>query len=226
MSTTLHILYEDNHVIAVFKLAGVLVQADDSGDICLMDQVKQHLKDVYHKPGNVFLGLIHRLDRPVAGIVIFGKTSKGASRLSAQFRDRSVSKTYHALVEGELSHHKDVLVHFISKDRDKNKVTVYDHEMMGASRAELSYEVCESGHGVSLVQVVLKTGRPHQIRSQFAHIGHPLVGDVKYGARTSLPDRSIALVASSLAFDTPVGGERVVIALSQSDIRDLLSIAY
>jgi len=224
MSITPRILYEDNHVIAVFKPAGVLVQADSSGDSCLMKQTKQYLKDTYHKPGNVFLGLVHRLDRPVAGIVIFGKTSKGASRLSAQFRDRTVSKVYHALVEGSLSHQRDTLVHFIFKDRDKNKVVVYDTEMMGAAHAELSYEVCETIRDLSLVRVILKTGRPHQIRSQFAHIGHPLVGDVKYGARAPLSDRSIALIASSLAFDTPVGGERVVITLPQSDVRHILSI--
>ncbi len=202
----LSVLYEDNHVIAVYKPAGVLVQGDKSGDLCLMDEVKTYLKEKYNKPGNVFLGLVHRLDRPVAGIVLFAKTSKGASRLSKQIREHEWHKVYHAVVEGEIKQ-GGTLVHWIRKDENKNKVDVFTTSRSDSLRAELSYEVVEVKAGKTLVKIHLKTGRPHQIRAQFSTIGHPLVGDVKYGAKQALPDQSIMLAATSLTFQLPTKDE-------------------
>ncbi len=208
------VLYEDNHVIVVWKDAGVPVQGDETGDSSLMDMVKTYLKEKYQKPGAVFLGLIHRLDRPVAGIVIFGKTSKGASRLSEQFRAHTVRKIYHALVEGKLEKKEGILINYLLKDTERNFVTVYDTPHGDAKKAELSYRVVEFKGGTTLVEIELRTGRSHQIRSQFAHIGHPLVGDSKYGAKKEYKKGAIALAAVALQFDQPVTGERVVVSES------------
>jgi len=212
----LKVLYEDNHLIAVYKPAGLLVQADIGGEECLMDEVKEYLKEKYHKPGQVFLGLLHRLDRPVAGIVLFAKTSKGASRLSEQFRNHTIDKIYHALVIGTPKKAKATLVNYLIKNEKKNKVTVYDKEVTGTQRAELDYELVKSDGKNSLLKIVLKTGRSHQIRSQLAHIGHPIVGDLKYGALTPLPDKSIALAATDLSFNTATGGERINLKIEQN----------
>lgn len=203
----LRVLYEDNHIIAVYKPSGMLVQGDHSGDSTLMDEVKYYLKQKYDKPGNVFLGMVHRLDRPVSGIVLFAKTSKGASRLSEQFRTHSIQKIYHALVLGTPKLPTGTLINYLKKDADKNFVRVYDTPTPDALRAELDYEVISSHGGRSILKVVLKTGRPHQIRSQLAHIGCPIVGDVKYGAPeerevTSHGEKhsSISLCATSVMF--------------------------
>ncbi len=203
----LNVLYEDNHFIAVYKPAGMLVQGDHSGDPTLMDEVKYYLKQKYNKPGNVFLGMVHRLDRPVSGIVLFGKTSKGAARLSEQIRSHTIQKIYHALVLGTPKDSRGTLVNFLKKDTDKNFVRVYDSETEGALRAELDYEVVESKNGTSLIKIRLKTGRPHQIRSQLAHIGCPIVGDVKYGAPGQIEIETegqkhtmLALCATSVTF--------------------------
>ncbi len=201
------ILYEDNHVIAVYKPAGLLVQGDATGDVCLMDDVKKILKEKYSKSGNVFLGLLHRLDRPVQGIVLFAKTSKGASRLSAQFRAHSIQKTYHAVVSGT-TQKQGTLVHWILKDENKNRVEVFDRETHGALRAELDYDVVKSNASHALVRINLKTGRPHQIRAQFSHIGHPLVGDTKYGGEKN---KILHLAATELNFETATTGERQTI---------------
>lgn len=197
---TLNILYEDNHVIVVLKPAGMLVQADKTGDPCLMDEVKKYLKEKYKKPGNVFLGLVHRLDRPVGGIVLFAKTSKGASRLSAQFRERSVEKYYFAVVVGKMEKSDGKIVSFLKKDEKKNVVGVFQKETSGAKRAELFWEVVLPGEKNTLLKIKLGTGRSHQIRAQLASIGYPILGDVKYGAPKSLPDKSIALFAASFSF--------------------------
>jgi 23S rRNA pseudouridine1911/1915/1917 synthase len=199
------VLYEDNHLIAVMKPAGVLVQGDKTGDKCLMDEVKEYLKDKYKKPGNVFLGLLHRLDRPVSGVILFAKTSKGASRLSEQIREHKVSKTYHALVEGQPEKTKATLISWLKKDEGKNFVTVYDRETPDAQYAELDYEVIKTNGHNSILKVNLKTGRSHQIRSQLAHIGHPIVGDAKYGSKTPYKNGTIALCATSLTFQTATG---------------------
>jgi 23S rRNA pseudouridine1911/1915/1917 synthase len=208
------VLYEDNHVIAVWKEARIPVQGDESGDVSLMDMVKEYLKEKYQKPGAVFLGLIHRLDRPVAGIVVFGKTSKGASRLSEQFRAHTVVKIYHALVEGIFEHKQGTLVNYLLKDTDRNFVTVYDNPHGDAKKAELFYRVIGSKGEHTIVEIELKTGRSHQIRTQFAHIGHPLVGDHKYGSKASYQAGALALAAVRLEFDQPVSGDRIVITES------------
>lgn len=204
----LRILYEDNHLIAIYKSAGILVQGDKTGDQCLMDEVKRYLKEKYQKPGNVFLGLLHRLDRPVSGIVLFAKTGKGASRLSEQFRSHTVEKRYVTLVEGCPKEKSKILIHYIKKNQQTNTVTVYDRETSDALYAELSYEVIAKGEKTSLLEVTLKTGRSHQIRAQLARIGCPIVGDVKYGATKPLPDASVALCAFSLSFSAATGNER------------------
>ncbi len=205
MKKNLQVLYEDNHLIAVYKPAGVLVQGDETGDVCLMDEVKEYLKEKYHKPGDAFLGMIHRLDRPVSGIVLFAKTSKGASRLADQFRTHAVKKTYYALVLGKPFFAKGTLVHFLKKDTEKNFVSAFEEEVPDSLRAELDYEIVKEGKNTTLLKINLKTGRPHQIRVQLAALGHPIVGDVKYG----LPDEhrgvkakahSIALCATNLEF--------------------------
>lgn len=208
---SLHVLYEDNHLIAVYKPAGILVQGDKSGDLCLMDEVKEYLKNKYNKPGNVFLGLIHRLDRNVQGIVLFAKTSKGASRLSEQWREHSVEKIYHAVVVGKPKNNNGKLVHWLVKDDNKNKTTVYDHQVSGSQVVELFYEVIKSNDKFSLLKIKLGTGRSHQIRSQLAFIGHPIVGDVKYGSKDVLPESAIGLAATSLSFDLATSAERKII---------------
>lgn len=202
---SLKVLYEDNHLIAVVKPAGILVQGDESGDESLMDVVKTYLKEKYQKPGNVFLGLIHRLDRNVSGIVIFAKTSKGASRLSEQFRSHSTKKIYHALVEGHLAKAEGVLKDFLDKD-EKNMKAVISKK---GKEAILSYHVVKEIGSNTLVRIELETGRFHQIRAQFAHAGHPLVGDVKYGAHSPLPDQKIALSATELECKTAVGDQLI-----------------
>jgi len=174
---------------------------------------KKYLKEKYHKPGQVFLGLLHRLDRPVSGVVLFAKTSKGAARLSEQIRTHKVEKIYNALIEGKLKNKKGTLINWILKNEKTNKVQVFDKETKDALYAELSYEVLKEKDGKSLVKIILKTGRPHQIRAQFAHLGHPLVGDVKYGAKEALKDQSIALSAVSLTFKTATGDDNKTISI-------------
>ncbi|MFA6105526.1 MAG: RNA pseudouridine synthase [Patescibacteria group bacterium] len=205
----LKVLYEDNHLIAVYKPAGILVQEDKTGDSSLLDQVRYYLKNKYHKPGKVFLGLIHRLDRPVSGIIIFGKTSKGAARLSEQFREHTVEKIYHAVVCGKPEKAKQTIIHHIVKDENKNKVKIYDSPTKDSKDAELTYEVVKSNSKYSLLKIWLGTGRSHQIRAQLSAIGHPIVGDIKYGAPEPLPDKSLALSATSLAFVTATGEESI-----------------
>ncbi|MFH0779521.1 MAG: RluA family pseudouridine synthase [Parcubacteria group bacterium] len=210
----MEILYEDNHLIAVFKPAGVLTQADDPGAKCLMDDVKKYLKDKYQKPGNVFLGLLHRLDRNVSGIVLFAKTSKGASRLSAQFRERTIQKQYHAIVEGVLKEQKKTLVHFLKKDSAKNKVEIFNNgNDPDSTRVMLDYEVVKSNDNFSLLKIDLHTGKSHQIRAQLSFIGHPIVGDAKYGSKIKLKNNEIGLCATSLSFQTATTGENKKITI-------------
>ncbi len=207
------VLFEDNHTLAVYKPYGWLTQGDQTGDISLLDWVKDYLKTTYHKPGNVFVGLVHRLDRPVAGIVVFAKTSKGASRLSEQFRAHTVTKRYQALVEGSVAAERATLIHFLSKNERTNTVTAYNAPTLGALRCELQYRVLERSASATLVEIELKTGRSHQIRAQFAAIGHPLCGDVKYGATQPFMPRALALVAEHLVFSKVAGEGGVVITL-------------
>lgn len=214
----LKVLYEDNHLIAVLKPAGILVQGDATGDKCLMDDVKEYLKEKYKKNGNVFLGLLHRLDRPVSGIVLFAKTSKGASRLSEQIRNHELKKEYHALVEGLPKSKKGVLTNYLLHDEKTNKSAIYDAKRGEAQLAELSYEVVKMLGENSLLKINLKTGRHHQIRAQFAHLGHPLVGDKKYGAKTPYREGEIALCATKITFKTATGEDFKTVEI-QADFR-------
>lgn len=195
------ILYEDNHLIAIHKPCGLLTQGDRSGTPSLMDEVKLYLKKKYNKPGNVFLGLVHRLDREVSGVVVFAKTSKGASRLSEQFRNKTTSKIYEAIVRGHPETKEQKLVHFLLKNAKKNKVSVYEQAIEGSKRAELVYTVIESNNAYSLLRIWLLTGRPHQIRAQLSHIGFPIVGDAKYGGEQN-SSKCIMLRAVEFEFTT------------------------
>jgi 23S rRNA pseudouridine1911/1915/1917 synthase len=205
------VLYEDNHLIAVEKPAGVLTQGDETGDVSLMDEVKKYLKEKYKKPGNVFLGLLHRLDRPVSGIILFAKTSKGASRLSEQFRARTVGKIYHAVIEGRPKKDAAILKNFIVKD-EKNKKAVLAKKEEG-QEAQLFYELVDSNGEHSLLKIKPETGRFHQIRFQLSFAGHPILGDLKYGAKFPLSDKSVALSATSLFFETATTKEKKEISI-------------
>lgn len=185
----------------------MLVQGDETGDVCLMDEVKKYLKEKYNKPGEVFLGLLHRLDRPVSGIVLFARTSKGASRLSEQFRSHTVKKVYHALVQGIPKSKTGTLVHYLKKDKNKNVVTVFDKPTKDALRAELDYEVVEKRGERTIVKIILKTGRSHQIRTQLQAIDCPIVGDVKYNGPAWDRKQEIALCATDLEFKLPTKDE-------------------
>lgn len=215
---SLKVLYEDNHLMVVQKPPGVLVQGDATQDLSLFDMVKDYLKVTYHKPGNVFLGLVHRLDRPVGGVVVFAKTSKGASRLSEQFRSHSVKKEYDALVVGRPSLSEGTLVNYLVKDEARNVVRVFNESVPGALRAELKYKTVHTYQDFSLLKIELLTGRPHQIRAQMAAIGCPLVGDVKYGGPPwTIPEGGIALQSGLLSFDTATSGERKTLTLPVPD---------
>lgn len=210
-----HILYEDNHVIAVRKPHGMLVQSDNTGDPTLINEVRYFLKQRENKPGNVFLGLVHRLDRPVGGVVIFGKTSKGAGRLSDQFRTHSVEKVYWAVVEPRADiGESGVVKQWLLKDEEKNVVTAFEKEVAGSQYAETAWSVIrKGGDGRVLVEVKPKTGRSHQIRLAMKTIGAPIVGDMKYGGSEAiqLPNGStaLALMARSLSFDHVVDKTRI-----------------
>jgi 23S rRNA pseudouridine1911/1915/1917 synthase len=212
----LKVLYEDNHLIAVVKPAGVLTQGDKTGDVSLMDELKKYLKEKYQKPGNVFLGLLHRLDRPVSGIILFAKTSKGASRLSEQFRNNKVKKIYHAIALGRLEKESGTLINYLKKNEKINKA-----EIVGEGEgqlSELSYETVSSRGKYSLLKIKIKTGRFHQIRAQLAAIGHPILGDVKYyGAQAPLPDKSITLASTSLSFATATTKESIELSIPIPD---------
>jgi len=220
------VLYEDNHIIIVNKQAGEIVQGDKTGDTPLVETVKQYIKEAYAKPGNVFLGVVHRLDRPVSGAVIYARTSKALARLNEMFRKNEVHKTYWAIVErNEKIRMKNEefniddykrnqnssirLDHWLVRNEKQNKSYAYDHEVPNSKKAILEYRVLAEGEHYNLVEVDLKTGRHHQIRCQLAAVGMPIRGDLKYGARRSNPDGSISLCAHSIEFDHPVSHQHV-----------------
>ncbi|MBY0370162.1 RluA family pseudouridine synthase [bacterium] len=197
----LEVLYEDNHLIAVNKPVGLLIQGDASGEPTLLDAVRHYLKSKYFKPGKVYLGLIHRLDRPVGGVVVLARTSKGAARLSEQFRTHTVEKTYHALVEGEPDAPAGRVEHYLQESGVGQPVQVHADPAPDRKKAVLEYEVLRAGKSFSLLRIRLETGRKHQIRAQMAALGHPLAGDRKYGATLGFNRDGIGLIASSLEFD-------------------------
>ena len=198
------VVYEDNHVIIVHKESGEIVQGDKTGDKPLSETVKDYIRDKYHKPGNVFLGVVHRLDRPVAGLVVFARTSKALSRLNEMFRKGEVHKTYWAITKNAPAESEGTLVNWIVRNEKQNKSYVYDKEVPNAKRAELKYRVIAHTENYHLIEVNLLTGRHHQIRCQLAHMGCVIKGDLKYGAPRSNPDGSISLLSHEVTFVHPV----------------------
>lgn len=203
----LSVLYEDNHLLAVVKPPGILSQADDTGESDMVTLLKQDLKIRYNKPGNVFVGLVHRLDRPVGGAMLFAKTSKGASRLSESVRSRAFDKIYIAVVHGSPAPRAGRLRHYLRKDSTRNVVSVHNHEVSEAKEAILDYAVVATRNQYSLIAVRLLTGRPHQIRAQMAAVGCPLLFDRKYGAPAPDGERDIALWSASIGVAHPVTKE-------------------
>lgn len=198
------VVYEDNHVIIVHKESGEIVQGDKTGDKPLSETVKDYIRDKFHKPGNVFLGVVHRLDRPVAGLVVFARTSKALSRLNEMFRNGVVHKTYWAITKNAPAEPEGTLVNWIVRNEKQNKSYVYDKEVPNAKRAELKYRVIAHTENYHLIEVNLLTGRHHQIRCQLAHMGCVIKGDLKYGAPRSNPDGSISLLSHEVTFIHPV----------------------
>lgn len=203
------VIYEDNHILIVNKHSGEIVQGDKTGDMPLVESMKQYIKDAYAKPGNVFLGVVHRLDRPVSGLVIFARTSKALSRLGDMFRNGEVHKTYWALTKNIPEQPQGTLVHWLVRNEKQNKSYAYDREVPNSKRVELDYRVIGQSDNYTLVEVNLKTGRHHQIRCQLAKIGCPIKGDLKYGAKRSNPDGSISLCAHSVEFVHPVSKKQI-----------------
>ena len=203
------VVYEDNHIIVVNKTASEIVQADKTGDTPLSETVKQYLKEKYQKPGNVFLGVKHRLDRPVSGLVIFAKTSKALTRLNEMFRAGEVKKTYWAVVKNAPKESEGELVHFLVRNEKQNKSYAYDKEVPNSKKAVLDYRLIGRSENYYLLEVDLKTGRHHQIRCQLAKMGCPIKGDLKYGSPRSNPDGSICLHARRVRFVHPVSKELI-----------------
>lgn len=202
------VLYEDNHLLVLYKPAGLLVQGDQTGDLSLLDLGKAWLKARYGKPGQVFLALVHRLDRPVAGVLLFCRTSKAAARLSEQFRSGQVRKHYLAIVEGEVKEPSNRLINHLERRDDRSSRIVSSPTPL-SQEARLSYRLIETRHSRSLLEIHLETGRHHQIRLQLSHIGYPIVGDLRYGASAPLPQKQIALLARELLIDHPTHKERM-----------------
>ena len=205
------VLYEDNHIIVINKEAGEIVQGDKTGDASLCDTMKQYLKEKYAKPGNVFIGLPHRLDRPVSGIVVFAKTSKALERLNRMFSEGAVKKIYWALTKGIPNPTEAEINSWILRNEKMNKSFSYPKEVKGAKRAQLHYRLAAASQNYNLIEVELKTGRHHQIRCQLSSIGCPIKGDLKYGAQRSNPDGSISLHARYIEFTHPVSKELIAI---------------
>ena len=217
----MEVIYEDNHIIVVNKRPGEIVQGDKTGDTPLSDLVRQYIKAKYDKPGNVFLGVVHRLDRPVGGLVVFARTSKALSRLNRMFANGEVHKTYWAITKapnglppkGEALKMPDgqLLTHWLVRNEQQNKSYAYDHEVPGSKKAQLRFSCIGTGDRYLLLEVQLLTGRHHQIRCQLAAMGMPIRGDLKYGAPRSNPDGSISLLARRITFRHPVSGINITL---------------
>jgi 23S rRNA pseudouridine1911/1915/1917 synthase len=204
------LIFEDNHLLVVNKSSGILVQGDVTGDIPLVELCKRYIKEKYTKPGAVFLGVVHRIDRPVSGIVVLAKTSKALERMNALFKNRQTKKTYWAIVKEKPPQSEGTLRHWLIKDEKKNKTTAYKKETSNSQYAELHYCVKTQEAGYWLLEINPVTGRPHQIRVQLASIGCPIRGDLKYGDTEAMPDGSICLHARQLSFTHPIKKEPIV----------------
>jgi len=220
------ILYEDNHLIAVYKKSSDLSQGDKTGDVTIESEVKKYIAKKYNKPGDVFLGCIHRLDRPVSGVLLFARTSKALARMNEMFRDRKVKKIYYAIVKENPPAEKDTITHYLKKNEEQNKSYAYDNEVKGSKKAVLTYNILGRSERYYLLEVELHTGRHHQIRAQLAKIGCPVKGDLKYGYSRSNDDGSISLLARKLEFIHPVKNEPVSITahLPEGDIWNLFVV--
>ena len=205
----MQVLYEDNHIIIVSKQAGEIVQGDKTGDVPLSDIVAAYLKEKYSKPGNVFVGVPHRLDRPVSGVVVLAKTSKALARLNEMFRVGRVDKRYLAIVRNKPANTEGKLVNWLVRNEKQNRSYAYDHEVPDSKEAILNYRLVASSVNYHLIEVELLTGRHHQIRCQLAKMGCPIKGDLKYGAERSNPDGSISLHAYHVTFEHPVSHETI-----------------
>ncbi len=205
----MEVVYEDNHIIIVNKAPGEIVQGDKTGDRPLVDIVKEWIKEKYAKPGNVFCGVVHRLDRPVGGLVVFAKTSKALSRMNDMFRNGEVHKTYWAITRNQPPKHEDVLVHYITTTERNNKSYASLTPKKGAKEARLGYRYIAASDRYHLLEVNLMTGRKHQIRVQLSAVGCVIKGDLKYGDKRSNPDGSISLIARRMRFVHPVSGKEI-----------------
>lgn len=221
----MNVVYEDNHIIIVNKQSGEIVQGDKTGDTPLSDIVKQYIKEKYNKPGNVFLGVVHRLDRPVSGLVVFAKTSKALSRLNEMFRTGDVHKTYWAIVKKNDIAPEATLTDWLTRNERQNKSYAHNREVPGAKKAVLSYKVRSMSDNYMLLEVRLMTGRHHQIRCQLAYMGCPIKGDLKYGSPRSNPDGSISLMSRRVEFVHPVSKETIAVEAPVPDDRLWLALA-
>lgn len=213
MLTENQILFEDNHIIIINKKAGQLVQGDKTGDISLLDEVKSYIKQKYSKPGNVFAGLVHRIDRPTSGIVIFAKTSKALTRLTEMIKKREIKKTYWAVVKKNEIPETQRLVHYLKKNEKNNKAIIFNSSsaQSGSKEAILTYKIIKKSDRYLLLEIDLETGRHHQIRAQLSAIKCPIKGDLKYGADRSNSDGSIHLLARKIEFIHPIKKEKIVL---------------
>lgn len=208
------VVYEDNHIIIVNKSSSEIVQGDKTGDTPLSDRVKQYIKEKYNKPGDVFLGVVHRLDRPVSGLVMFARTSKALVRLNEMFKNGEVQKTYWAIVKACPAETEGDLVHYLVRNEKQNKSYAYDQEVKDSKKALLHYKLVGRSQNYCLLEVDLKTGRHHQIRCQLSKIGSPIKGDLKYGFSRSNPDGSISLHARKISFIHPVSKKKIELEAS------------
>lgn len=213
----LKVLYEDNHIVAVNKPAGMLVQGDKTGDETIGDIVKQYIKEKYEKPGEVFLGVVHRIDRPVSGIVLFARTTKALQRLNEMFQKREIQKTYWAVVQSRPEKESGLLVDYLIKNEQKNMSRVVSPDTKGALKCELEYKLLAESDNYWLLEVDPHTGRHHQIRVQLSHMGCTIKGDLKYGAKRSNRDASICLHARMIQFIHPVKKEEILITAPVPD---------
>lgn len=207
---SLEILYEDNHLLVINKPSGLLSQGDQTGDKPLIEHCKDYIKKKYNKPGAVFLGLVHRLDRPTSGVIVFARTSKALSRLNEQFRVRKVSKIYWALVKKDFDPPSNSLIHWMIRNPEKNKSKAYPKEVPSSKKAILHFTIKQKLEHYVLLEVRLETGRHHQIRAQMSALGAPLLGDVKYGAKRSTPEGEFGLHARSLEIDHPITKKKIL----------------